>query len=84
MKSVFLYIFCSYEVLTGFANLLNLEKSHVDLTTHHVGYNVNRERDFMASVHHCRLRFHSYTDAEAIQNRLCNHTSIRSYMCFSE
>ena len=65
------FLFFLFEVLNGFANLLNLEKSHVDLTTHHVGYNVNRERDFMASVHHCRLRFHSFTDAEAIQNRLC-------------
>ena len=60
------------EVSEGLAKLLGLETNHIDIETRHVGYNVLRERDFMSSVHHCRLRFHTMKDAEHIQNTLCN------------
>merc|ERR1719499_1102890 len=63
-------------VKKGFAEILDLELSHIDISTRHVNYNVQRKRDFLSSVHHCRLRFHTKKDAEHVHTLLCDHHTL--------
>eukprot|EP00493_Phyllostaurus_siculus_P025626 UN25971 len=64
-------------VAEGFSKILDLELNHIDIQTRHVGYNYERERDFLSSVHHCRLRFHTKKDAEHHHNYLCDQVTLK-------
>merc|ERR1719483_2047125 len=64
-------------VAEGFARILGLERNHIDIQTRHVGYNYERERDFLSSVHHCRLRFHTKTDAQHVHNFLSDEVTLK-------